>query len=184
MYNGDQEDDDDDVMSEEGPVIGFPSAFVWLVGMTFVIAFLSEYIVGTIEVYIILLPIVGNAAEHAGAVIFGFKNKLDISLGVALGSATQISMFVVPLSIIVAWIMGINMDLGFNLLEIGSLFISILLTAFTLQDGTSHYLKGLVLLLAYIIIGTCFFVLRTSSPTDANVVNLKSESLPTAITVA
>lgn len=110
----DQEEEDDDVVSsEETPVIGFWSGVVWLVGITIVIAMLSEYVVGTIEVHlhyswiyvmcnslisliisinqqeasaswgisvtfisIILLPIVGNAAEHAGAVIFAFKNKL------------------------------------------------------------------------------------------------------------
>ncbi|KAG0480140.1 hypothetical protein HPP92_010998 [Vanilla planifolia] len=120
--------------SEDEAVIGFPSAFAWLLGMTIVIAILSEYVVVTIEaladswdtvsfISIILLPIVGNAAEHAGAVIFALKNKLDITLGVSLGSATQISMFV---------------------------------------DGSSHYLKGFVLLLAYIVIGACFFVLGGS----------------------
>ncbi|VVB05396.1 unnamed protein product [Arabis nemorensis] len=107
---------------------------------------------------VILLPIVGNAAEHAGAIIFAFKNKLDISLGVALGSATQISLFVVPLSVIVAWIMGIKMDLNFNILETSSLAVAIIITAFTLQDGTSHYMKGLVLFLCYVIIAACFFV--------------------------
>ncbi|VAH76714.1 unnamed protein product [Triticum turgidum subsp. durum] len=147
--------------------------------MTVIIAVLSEYVVGTIEptsqswglsvsfISIILLPIVGNAAEHAGAVIFALKNKLDITLGVALGSATQISMFVVPLSVLVAWIMGIQMDLDFKLLETGALFISVLVTAFTLQDGTSHYLKGVLLLLCYIVIGACFFVTRQPS-THAN----------------
>ncbi|XXG39624.1 hypothetical protein AAC387_Pa01g0538 [Persea americana] len=178
-----QEDDkDNDDVSEE-PVIGFHSAFAWLVGMTAVIALLSEFVVGTIEdaseswglsvsfISIILLPIVGNAAEHAGAIIFAFKNKLDISLGVALGSATQISMFVVPLSVIVAWIMGVNMNLDFNLLETGSLFVAVLVTAFTLQDGTSHYLKGLVLLLCYIVIGAAFFVLRTPPLQHTNVLN-------------
>ncbi|CAA7014758.1 unnamed protein product [Microthlaspi erraticum] len=166
----DQEDEYDDSVEEETAVIGFWSGFSWLVGMTLVIALLSEYVVATIEnasetwglsvsfISIILLPIVGNAAEHAGAIIFAFKNKLDISLGVALGSATQIGLFVVPLTIIVAWILGINMDLNFNLLETGSLALSIIITAFTLQDGTSHYMKGLVLLLCYIIIAICFFV--------------------------
>jgi Ca2+:H+ antiporter len=92
---------------EEEAVLGFGSALFWLILMTVVIAVLSEYVVGTIEptskswglsvsfISIILLPIVGNAAEHAGAIIFALKNKLDITLGVALGSATQISMFVV-----------------------------------------------------------------------------------------
>ncbi|KAF8394926.1 hypothetical protein HHK36_018865 [Tetracentron sinense] len=168
-----QEEDGDDAGSEEEAVLGFWSAFAWLAGMTAIIALLSEYVVGTIEaasdswgisvsfISIILLPIVGNAAEHAGAVIFAFKNKLDITLGIALGSATQIAMFVVPLNVIVAWIMGTRMDLDFNLLETGSLALAILITAFTLQDGTSHYMKGLILLLCYFVIGACFFVLRT-----------------------
>ncbi|CAA7019268.1 unnamed protein product [Microthlaspi erraticum] len=168
-----EEEDDaynDDVTVEETPVIGFWSGFAWLVGMTLFIALLSDFVVATIEdaseswglsvsfISIILLPIVGNAAEHAGAIIFAFKNKLDISLGVALGSATQISLFVVPLSVIVAWILGIKMDLNFNILETGSLALAIIITAFTLQDGTSHYMKGLVLMLCYVIIAACFFV--------------------------
>ncbi|XP_010905331.1 vacuolar cation/proton exchanger 1a [Elaeis guineensis] len=174
--------EDDDATAEEEAVMGFPSALAWLVGMTIVIAILSEYIVGTIEdaseswgisvsfISIILLPIVGNAAEHAGAIIFAFKNKLDITLGVSLGSATQVAMFVVPLSVLVAWIMGVDMDLDFKLLETGSLIMSVLLTAFTLQDGTSHYLKGVVLLLSYFVIGACFFVLKTP-PNQTNGIN-------------
>ncbi|KAK6125970.1 hypothetical protein DH2020_040278 [Rehmannia glutinosa] len=173
------EEDDDAVSEDESPVIGFWSGFIWLVLMTGVVALLSEYVVATIEaasdswglsvsfISVILLPIVGNAAEHAGAVIFAFKNKLDITLGVALGSATQIAMFVVPLSIIVSWIIGINMDLDFNLLETSSLALSILITSLTLQDGTSHYMKGLVLLLSYVVIGACFFVFR-GPPSSAN----------------
>ncbi|GMY25496.1 vacuolar cation/proton exchanger 3-like [Fagus crenata] len=170
LFEAQEESEDDDGVAEEVAVIGFWSGFAWLIGMTLVIAVLSEYVVATIEdaseswglsvsfLSIILLPIVGNAAEHAGAVIFAFKNKLDISLGVALGSATQIAVFVVPLCVIIAWIMGINMDLDFNMLETSSLAISIIATAFTLQDGTSHYMKGLVLLLCYIVIAACFFV--------------------------
>ncbi|KAA3463773.1 vacuolar cation/proton exchanger 3-like isoform X2 [Gossypium australe] len=158
---------------EEEAVIGFWSAFVWLVGLTALVSLLSEYLVETIEDAsyswgisvsfnsMILLPIVGNAAEHAGAIIFAFKDKLDISLGVALGSATQISMFAVPLCVIAAWIMGIDMDLNFNLLETGCLALSIIAVAFTLQDGNSHYLKGLILILLYSVIGACFFVSKT-----------------------
>ncbi|XP_057984009.1 vacuolar cation/proton exchanger 3 [Malania oleifera] len=172
LFEAQEEAEDAEEMSEEVATIGFWSGLVWLIGMTAIIALLSEYVVGTIEdasdswgisvsfISIILLPIVGNAAEHAGAIIFAFKNKLDISLGVALGSATQIAVFVVPLSVLVAWTMGIKMDLDFSLLETGSLALSILVTAFTLQDGTSHYLKGMVLLLCYVVIGACFFVLK------------------------
>ncbi|KHG09068.1 Vacuolar cation/proton exchanger 3 -like protein [Gossypium arboreum] len=71
-----------------------------------------------------------------------FESQEDISLGVALGSATQISMFAVPLCVVVGWIMRIKMDLDFNLLETGCLALTILVVAFTLQDGTSHYMKG------------------------------------------
>ncbi|WVZ17527.1 hypothetical protein V8G54_010509 [Vigna mungo] len=144
----DQNEEEGDTDSDEA-VIGFWSGCVWLVGITVIIAVLSEYVVETIEdasnswglsvsfLSIILLPIVGNAAEHAGAIIFAFKNKLNISLGVCLGSATQISMFV---------------------------------------DGTSHYMKGLVLFLCYIIIGACFFVQRTpSNQISASSIMLKSK---------
>ncbi|GMY10597.1 vacuolar cation/proton exchanger 3-like isoform X1 [Fagus crenata] len=177
--------DEEDEEDEEKAVIGFWGAFIWLVGMTIIIALLSEYVVGTIEaasdswgisvsfISIILLPIVGNAAEHAGSIIFAFKNKLDISLGVALGSASQISMFVVPLSVVVAWAMGIDMDLDFSLLETGCLAFTIIVTAFTLQDGTSHYMKGVILFLCYIVIGACFFVQKV--PLDQTNVNLGVE---------
>ncbi|KAL7095369.1 hypothetical protein ACP275_10G019700 [Erythranthe tilingii] len=166
-----EENNDDDVVSnDESPVISFWSAFIWLALMTGIVALLSEYVVATIEaasdtwglsisfISVILLPIVGNAAEHTGAIIFAFKNKLDISLGVALGSATQISMFVIPLSVIVSWIVGIGMDLNFSLLGTSALALSILVTSFALQDGTSHYIKGLVLLLCYVVIAACFFL--------------------------
>uniref|UniRef100_A0A162A345 Vacuolar cation/proton exchanger n=1 Tax=Daucus carota subsp. sativus TaxID=79200 RepID=A0A162A345_DAUCS len=152
-----QEEEDDDLVSEEAPVLGFWSAFIWLAGMTVVIAVLSEYVVGTIEeasaswgisvsfISIILLPIVGNAAEHAGAV---------------------------PVSVVFAWVLDINMNLDFNLLETGSLALSVLVTAFTLQDGTSHYMKGVVLLLCYVVISACFFVSNGSTTNQGNGLNL------------
>lgn len=172
LFEAQQDDgESDEVSKDEQPVvIGFPSAVAWLVGMTVIIALLSDYIVDTIEavseswglsvsfISIILLPIVGNACEHTSAVIFAFKNKLDITLGVALGSSTQIAMFVLPLNVVVGWIIGTDMDLSYNILETGSLFFAVLLTTFVLQDGTSHYLKGLVLVLCYFVIGSFFFL--------------------------
>ncbi|KAF3332574.1 vacuolar cation/proton exchanger 1a-like protein [Carex littledalei] len=137
--------DEDGSDGEDGFVIGFVSAIIWLLGMTIVIAILSEYIVSTIEavsetwdipvrfICVILLPIAGNATEHASAIIFAFKNKIDITLGVTLGSASQISMFVMPLTLIVAWVKGVNMGLDFSLLETASLVMAIFITAFTLQ---------------------------------------------------
>ncbi|XP_028770471.1 vacuolar cation/proton exchanger 3 [Neltuma alba] len=182
LFEAEDEEDDNDNVAETA-VIGFWSGIAWLAALTVLIAILSQFVVETIEgasdswslsvsfLSIILLPIVGNATEHAGAIIFALKNKLDISLGVALGSATQISMFVVPLCVVIAWMMGIKMDLDFNLLETGSLALAILVPSFTLQDGTSHYMKGLVLLLCYVVIGACFFVQGTP-PNQADVPNM------------
>ncbi|KAJ3667717.1 hypothetical protein LUZ61_023062 [Rhynchospora tenuis] len=170
-------DDGDDAVGEEEPVLTWWSAFAWLVFMTVLVAVLSEFIVNTIQeasqywglsisfTSIILLPIVGNAAEHAGAVMFAVKRKLDITLGVALGSATQISMFVIPVSVIVAWIMGIDMDLDFKILETGSLLMTILVTALVLQDGTSNYMKGAILLFCYAVIAVCFLAVKTPTTT-------------------
>ncbi|RLM79750.1 vacuolar cation/proton exchanger 1c-like [Panicum miliaceum] len=166
--NSESTNNDDDGSS----VIGFASAVIWLIGMTVVIAVLSNYIVTTIEeaseslgiplrfISIILLPIVGNAAEHAGAIIFAFKNKIDITLGIALGSATQISLLVVPIILIVSWVNGIPMDLDLNLLETGSLVMTVFTTAFMLQDDKWHYLKGFNLTLCYIVIAVCFFTIK------------------------
>ncbi|XP_020405027.1 vacuolar cation/proton exchanger 1a-like isoform X1 [Zea mays] len=148
LFEPQEVDDGCEAEEDEQAVIGFASGLFWLAFNTVLIAILSEYVVGTIE---------------------------DITLGVALGSATQISMFVVPLSVIVAWIAGIQMDLDFKLIETGSLFVSVIVTAFTLQDGSSHYLKGILLLLCYIVIGACFFVTR--QPASNN--NGAGLSLPT-----
>lgn len=155
---------------EEAPEISKWGSIIWLSILTLWIAVLSEYLVNAIEgasvamsipvafISVILLPIVGNAAEHAGAVMFAIKDKLDISLGVAIGSSTQIAMFGIPFCVVVGWIMGHPMDLNFQLFETATLFMSVLVVAFMLQDGTSNYFKGLMLLLCYLIVAASFFV--------------------------
>ncbi|KAK3156721.1 hypothetical protein QOZ80_2AG0110970 [Eleusine coracana subsp. coracana] len=170
---------DDD--AADNTAIGFANAVIWLIGMAAVIAMLSNYVVTTIEeaseslgipvrfVSIILLPIVGNAAEHAGAIIFAFKNKIDITLGIALGSATQISLLVIPIILIVSWVNGIPMDLNLNLLETGSLVMTVFTTAFTLQDDKWHYLKGFNLTLCYVVIAVCFFTIKALPTTSKKV---------------
>ncbi|XP_009795738.1 vacuolar cation/proton exchanger 3 [Nicotiana tabacum] len=155
---------------EEAPEISKWGSIIWLSILTLWIAVLSEYLVNAIEgasvalsipvsfISVILLPIVGNAAEHAGAVMFAVKDKLDISLGVAIGSSTQIAMFGIPFCVVIGWIMGRPMDLNFQLFETATLFMSVLVVAFMLQDGTSNYFKGLMLLLCYLIVAASFFV--------------------------
>ncbi|XP_057845347.2 vacuolar cation/proton exchanger 3 isoform X1 [Cryptomeria japonica] len=163
---------DDEGGSEEkdSPHLKFWEAIIWLAILTAFVSFLSDYLVNAIEgasknwnmpvsfMSVILLPIVGNAAEHASAIMFAMKDKLDITLGVAIGSSTQISMFVIPFCVVVGWIMGRPMDLNFHVFETASLFITVIVVAFMLQDGTSNYFKGLMLILCYLIVAASFFV--------------------------
>ncbi|KAL2466692.1 Vacuolar cation/proton exchanger 5 [Abeliophyllum distichum] len=155
---------------DEPPEISKWESITWLFILTSLISVLSEYLVNAIEgasvamnipvafISVILLPIVGNAAEHAGAIMFAVKDKLDISLGVAIGSSTQIAMFGIPFCVVVGWIMGRPMDLNFQLFETATLFMTVLVVAFMLQEGTSNYFKGLMLLLCYLIVAASFFV--------------------------
>ncbi|XP_043721809.1 vacuolar cation/proton exchanger 2-like isoform X1 [Telopea speciosissima] len=155
---------------EEIPEITQWEAITWLAVLTGWISILSGYLVDAIQgasdslnmpvafISVILLPIVGNAAEHASAIMFAMKNKLDITLGVAIGSSTQISMFVIPFCVVVGWLMGQPMDLNFQLFETATLFITVLVVAFMLQEGTSNYFKGLMLILCYLIVAASFFV--------------------------
>lgn len=165
---GSQSEDGSD--DDEAPEISKWESIIWLFIMTAWISFLSEYLVRAIEgasiawnipisfISVILLPIVGNAAEHASAIMFAMKDKLDISLGVAIGSSTQISMFGIPFCVVIGWIMGQSMDLNFQLFETATLFITVLVVAFLLQEGTSNYFKGLMLILCYLIVAASFFV--------------------------
>uniref|UniRef100_A0A2P2L0N5 Vacuolar cation/proton exchanger n=1 Tax=Rhizophora mucronata TaxID=61149 RepID=A0A2P2L0N5_RHIMU len=160
-------DDDDD---DETPEITQWESVAWLTVLTAWISILSDYLVDAIEgashaldipiafIGVILLPIVGNAAEHASAIMFAMKDKLDISLGVAIGSSTQISMFGIPFCVVMGWMMGQPMDLNFQLFETATLFITVIVVAFFLQEGTSNYFKGLMLILCYVIVAASFFV--------------------------
>ncbi|GJS44888.1 vacuolar cation/proton exchanger 3-like protein [Tanacetum coccineum] len=168
------------LIKEDGTLSGSPDdesadiskmeSLIWLGFLTIFISVLSEYLVNAIEgasiamdvpvtfISVILLPIVGNAAEHASAIMFAVKDKLDITLGVAIGSSTQISMFVMPFCVLVGWMIGRPMDLDFELFETCTLFMTVLVVAFMLQEGTSNYFKGLMLLFCYIIVAASFFV--------------------------
>jgi Ca2+:H+ antiporter len=150
--------------------LAFWVSIAWLTILTIFISILSEYLIDAIEgastswnvpvsfISVIILPIVGNAAEHASAIMFALKDKLDLSLGVAIGSSTQISMFVIPFCVVIGWPMGIDIDLNFQIFETTTLFITVLVVGFMLQDGTANYFKGLMLVLCYLIVGASFFV--------------------------
>ncbi|XVF03553.1 hypothetical protein REPUB_Repub05bG0003700 [Reevesia pubescens] len=172
--NGEISEDDDD----EAPEISKWESLIWLAIMTIWISILSDYLVDTLKgasdswgvpiafISVILLPIIGNAAEHTSAIMFAMKDKLDISLGVAIGSSTQISMFGIPFCVVIGWMMGREMDLNFQLFETATLFITVIVVAFFLQEGTSNYFKGLMLILCYLIVAASFFVHEDPSSTD------------------
>ena len=153
---------------EEEPTLSIIGALVTLTVATVLIAFCSEFMVSGIDyitevghvseefVGLILIPIVGNAAEHATAVTVAIKDKMDLAIGVAVGSSMQIALLVLPLMVIIGWC-GVGdtaMTLDFDGFQVAVLFIAILLVNYLIQDGESHWLEGHLLICLYIIIAT------------------------------
>ena len=112
---------------------------------------------------LIILPIVGNAAEHVTAVTVASKNKMDLAIGVAVGSSIQIALFVTPVIVLLGWILNKDMSLYFSLFETISLFVSAFIVNFLVLDGRSNYLEGALLIAAYVIIALAAFFYPDSS---------------------
>ncbi|RFU72657.1 sodium calcium exchanger membrane region [Trichoderma arundinaceum] len=145
------------------------AAIVLLLITTGLVAACAEFLIGSIEdvvatssigeifIGLIVLPIVGNAAEHVTAVTVAMKNKMDLAIGVAIGSSIQIAIFVTPLVVILGWIMDKEMTLYFTLFETVCLFVSTFMVNFLVLDGRSNYLEGALLCAVYCIIGVVAF---------------------------
>jgi Ca2+:H+ antiporter len=158
------------VVEEEEEEVYFTlyGALFWLGAITVMIAFLSEFLTGAIEgatkdyninqsfVGFVILPIVGNAAEHATAITMAYKSKMDLALGVALGSATQIALFVVPFMVLTGWAIGQPLDLFFGAYETAITFVATVVVGFAVADGETNWLEGASLLSAYVIIAMSF----------------------------
>lgn len=153
---------------EEVPLLTLTCSIVMLLVVTLIVAYCSELLTGSIEgmseyisptfIGIILLPIVGNAAEHMTAVSVAMKNKMDLSIGVAVGSSAQIALFVVPVITIAGWIMDQPMDLNFQSFDTGLLVLTVLIVHMVIQDGNSNYFEGILLISVYFIIAlACYF---------------------------
>lgn len=168
--NGAEGDDDDE---EEDDILGFNFSIVWLAVITIFISFLSTFLVESIEataehvsgffLSAIVLPIVGNAAEHASAIVFAMKNKLDLALGVAVGSSTQIAVFVLPFIVLCGWIADKPMSLNFHQFETATLLLSVITVTFAIKNGKSNWLVGATLIAAYVVIATGFLVHNNES---------------------
>ena len=160
------------VEDEEGEEIHLTlyGSLIWLAGITALVAYVSELLVGSIEgassswglssafISCILLPVAGNAAEHASAIIFAAKNRLDVCFGIAVGSATQIAMFGIPLLVIIGWIWNKPMSLDFEPFEVFTVVLAVIIAGFIMLDGRSHYMQGTLLLAAYGIVAAAFGV--------------------------
>lgn len=148
-----------------------PKAVTLLVAATVLIAWLSEILVGAVEhtvatlgiseffIGIIVVPLVGNVAEHLVAVQTAWKNKIELSMAVSLGSSLQIALFVAPVLVFISLVLGNPLTLVFNQFEIIALFAGILIAAFVAQDGESNWLEGAQLLVLYAILAMAFFFL-------------------------
>jgi Ca2+:H+ antiporter len=149
-----------------------PNIWLWtgvLLACTLLVAFESELLVSSLEVAtsklglsalftgVILVPIIGNAAEHATAVTVAMKNKMDLSMSVAVGSSMQIALFVAPVLVIAGWIIGQPMDLDFNPFELVAVAVSVLIANSISSDGKSNWLEGTLLLAAYTVLGFAFY---------------------------
>ena len=115
---------------------------------------LSEFFLG-----IILIPIIGNVAEHIVAVQVAVRNQMELSIEIALSSSLQIALFVAPLLVFVSLALGHPLTLVFNQLELVALFAAVLIAALVSGDGESNWLEGTALLAVYAILGIGFFLL-------------------------
>jgi Ca2+:H+ antiporter len=142
---------------------------ILLVATAFV-GWISEILVNSIEpallnlgwtelfVGAVVIAIIGNAAEHASAVVVAAKNRMDLSIQIAIGSATQVAMFVVPILVFAGLVMGQEMDLIFTTFELVTIVAAVLIANLVIQDGESNWFEGAQLLGAYGIIAVAFFL--------------------------
>ncbi|KAF2672296.1 calcium/proton exchanger [Microthyrium microscopicum] len=163
---------------EEEPNLTFMGALLTLCLATALIGVCSEFLVSSINgvtckypisqyfVGLILLPIVGNAAEHATAVTVAMRDKMDLAIGVAVGSSMQIALFVLPLMVVIGWGMGQDMTLVFDDFQIAVLFVAVILVNYLIGDGKSHWLEGVLLMALYIIIAVAAWFYPVAAATD------------------
>lgn len=165
---GDASDDGTD-KQEETSSLSLSGALAMLTVITILVAFASEFLTGSIEevsegsgisksfLGLIVLPIAGNACEHITAVFVAAKNKMDLAIGVALGSSIQIAIFVLPFVVLAGWATGNHFSLALDPLSVIILTLSVIHATFVSSDGNSNWLLGVQLIGTYILIGILYF---------------------------
>ena len=154
---------------EEEVPFSLVASLALLLGTTVAVAYVSEAFVGAIEplveetgiselfVGVILVPIVGNIAEHVVGVQIAYKNRMDFSMAVSLGSSLQVALFVTPILVFLGPLLGHPLDLVFSPLELSALGAAVIVTAFISLDGESNCLEGAMLCGVYVIAALAFF---------------------------
>ncbi len=150
-----------------------------LIGATAFVAWMSEILVGAVEATssslglndvfmgVIVVAIVGNAAEHSTAVLMAMKNQMDLAVGIALGSALQVALFVAPVLIFASYLRNTPMDLVFSTMEIVAVILAVLIARMVAEDGESNWLEGAMLLVVYAILAVAFFYLPANAVIQA-----------------
>ena len=156
--------------NHEEPEMSQRDAVILLVVATVLVSWMAEILVHSVEyaaddmglphlfIGVILLPLFGNAAEHFTAVTVAGKDKMDLSFAISMGSSTQIAVFVAPMMIIVAWVLGVPLTFEFGKLETVSAFLSVLIVNIIASDGKSNRREGALLLGTYVVLGAAFLV--------------------------
>ncbi len=152
----------------EEPEMTKRDSIILLVAATILVSWMAEILVHSVEsaaeefelphlfIGVILLPLFGNAAEHFTAVTVAGKDKMDLSFAISMGSSTQIAVFVAPLMVVIAWILGVPLTFEFGMLETVSAFLAVLIVNSIAADGKSNWLEGAMLLSAYGVLAAAF----------------------------
>lgn len=156
-------------VEEEEPIVSVRTALGIMLTTTLIVAFSSDMLVNSLEdvtrqmhvsshfVGIILIPIFGNACEHVSAIRFAIQDKPGLAISIAVGSSTQISLFVVPLAVLMGWIIDQPMDLDFGSLNTTVVDISVVVVLSVVVDGNANWLQGWLLVSAYFVIAVLYW---------------------------
>lgn len=174
LFDAEHQAADDDEEEEEAQISPWAAAGV-LIAVTICVSVCADYLVDSIDalvekahisktfVGLILLPIVGNAAEHVTAVVVAVKDKMDLAMGVAIGSSMQIALLVTPFLVILGWIIDVPMTLHFETFETVIFFLSVLVVTYVVQDGKSNYLEGAMVSSLFSLISAEMLILLPAS---------------------
>ena len=159
----------DEHEEHHGPQWSTALAIGVLVAATVAVGFMSEFLVGSLDaataslglseffVGLILIPIIGNAAEHAAAVLFAMRNRMELAMTIALGSTVQVALLVAPILVLAGLVIGKPLDLVITPLELAAVAGAVLIANSIVRDGETNWLEGLMLLAVYAILGFAVF---------------------------